>query len=212
MREVLSFLEALVLVLALSVDTFVASFAYGANRIRIPFRSVAVINLICTLMLALSLLAGSLIRPYIPQEITRVVCFSILLILGVVKLCDSTLKAYIRKNRHLRKKVSFSLLHLNFILQIYADPEQADKDASQELSVGEAVSLAVALSLDGLAVGFGAALTSINVWLAVGISLIGGALLMKLGCFIGRKAAEKLSLDLSWLSGVLLMVLAFLKL
>lgn len=211
MQEVLSFLEALILVLALSVDTFVASFAYGANRIRIPFRSVAVINGICTLMLALSLLAGSLIRPYIPTEITKVICFSILLALGIVKLGDSTLKAFIRRNRHIQKKVSFSILHLNFILQIYANPEQADLDASKELSVGEAVSLAVALSLDGLAVGFGAALDRINLWLAMVLSLIGGILLMKLGFFIGRKAAEKIAWDLSWLSGVLLILLACLK-
>lgn len=39
-------LEALLLVTALSVDAFVASFAYGANKIRIPLSSVAVINLI----------------------------------------------------------------------------------------------------------------------------------------------------------------------
>ena len=41
-------LEALLLVVALSLDAFVASFAYGAQRIRIPYSSAAIISVICT--------------------------------------------------------------------------------------------------------------------------------------------------------------------
>ena len=41
-------LEALLLVVALSMDAFVASFAYGAQRIKIPFSSAAIISVICT--------------------------------------------------------------------------------------------------------------------------------------------------------------------
>lgn len=52
-------LEALLLVVALSMDAFVASFAYGAQRIKIPFSSAAIISVICTAMLAVSLLAGA---------------------------------------------------------------------------------------------------------------------------------------------------------
>ena len=37
-------LEALLLVVALSMDAFVASFAYGAQRIKIPFSSAAIIS------------------------------------------------------------------------------------------------------------------------------------------------------------------------
>ena len=64
-------LEALLLVVALSMDAFVASFAYGAQRIKIPFSSAAIISVICTAMLAVSLLAGALLRPFLPQGLTR---------------------------------------------------------------------------------------------------------------------------------------------
>lgn len=57
-------LEALLLVVALSMDAFVASFAYGAQRIKIPFSSAAIISVICTAMLAVSLLAGALLRHF----------------------------------------------------------------------------------------------------------------------------------------------------
>ena len=64
-------LEALLLVVALSMDAFVASFAYGAQRIKIPFSSAAIISVICTAMLAVSLLAGALLRPFLPQGLTQ---------------------------------------------------------------------------------------------------------------------------------------------
>ena len=173
-------LEALLLVVALSMDAFVASFAYGAQRIKIPFSSAAIISVICTAMLAVSLLAGALLRPFLPQGLTRGLCFA--------------------------------LLFLKFILDIYADPEKADRDGSRVLSPAEAASLAVALSLDGLAVGFGAALMQVNVLIVMLFSLAVGMLAVRLGGKIGNRAAQKLSFDLSWFSGALLIVLAILKL
>ncbi len=205
-------LEALLLVVALSLDAFVASFAYGAQRIRIPYSSAAIISVICTAMLAVSLLAGSLLRPFLPQSLTKGLCFAILFLLGLVKLCDSTIKTLIRKHKRMHRQVSFSLFSLKFILDVYADPEKADRDGSRELSPAEAASLAVALSLDGLAVGFGAALMKVNFLMVMLFSLAVGMLAVRLGGKIGNRAAQKLPFDLSWLSGALLIVLAILKL
>lgn len=205
-------LEALLLVVALSLDAFVASFAYGAQRIRIPYSSAAIISVICTAMLAVSLLAGSLLRPFLPQSLTKGLCFTILFLLGLVKLCDSTIKTLIRKHKRMHRQVSFSLFSLKFILDVYADPEKADRDGSRELSPAEAASLAVALSLDGLAVGFGAALMKVNFLMVMLFSLAVGMLAVRLGGKIGNRAAQKLPFDLSWLSGALLIVLAILKL
>ena len=205
-------LEALLLVVALSLDAFVASFAYGAQRIRIPYSSAAIISVICTAMLAVSLLAGSLLRPFLPQSLTKGLCFAILFLLGLVKLCDSTIKTLIRKHKRMHRQVSFSLFSLKFILDVYADPEKADRVGSRELSPAEAASLAVALSLDGLAVGFGAALMKVNFLMVMLFSLAVGMLAVRLGGKIGNRAAQKLPFDLSWLSGALLIVLAILKL
>ncbi len=205
-------LEPLLLIIALSTDAFVASFSYGTNKIKIPFSSVIIINIVCTVMLAISLFFGSILRPYLPEKLIKIICFIILTILGIIKLFDSSIKALIRKHKNIHKKISFSALHLKFILNVYANPEEADKDLSHTLSASEAVSLALALSLDGLAVGFGAALANINCFVAIIFSFILGMLLVMLGCFIGNKLAEKISFDLSWLSGILLIILAILKL
>lgn len=207
----LQFLEVLLLVTALSVDAFVASFAYGSNKIKLPFSSVSVITLISSAALMVSLLVGGLIRTYVPGGMTRTFCFLILFALGITKLFDSSIKSLIRKRR-IRKKLHFSFFHLKFILNIYANPEEADCDASQTLSPKEAVPLAFALSLDGLAVGFGAALTHVNPWEALLCSLAVNTAAIMLGGVSGNKIAEKIPVDLSWLGGALLLVLAFLKL
>lgn len=205
-------LEALLLVVALSLDAFVASFAYGAQRIKIPFSSAAIISVVCTAMLAVSLLAGALLRPHLPQGLTKGLCFALLLLLGLTKLCDSAIKTLIRRHKRMHRKVSFSVFSLKFILDVYADPEKADRDGSRVLSPAEAASLAIALSLDGLAVGFGAALMQVKVFLVMAFSLAVGLLAVRLGGKLGNKAAQSLPFDLSWLSGALLIVLAVLKL
>lgn len=208
----LTALESIMLVIALSTDAFVASFAYGSNKIKIPFASVQIINIACSSILAVSLLLGTIFRQYVPGELTKTICFCILFFLGVARLMDSTIKAIIKSHTDLKKQIKFSMFNLNFILLLYADPEKADVDTSKILSPNEAVSLAIALSLDGLAVGFGAALGNINILETVIFSLIFGTVAVIFGCFLGNKVAEKIPLDLSWLSGVLLIVLAFLKL
>ena len=209
--SLLTTLEAIVLVVALSTDAFVASFAYGSNKIKIPFLSAQIINIVCSFILGFSLLIGNTIRQYIPVGWTPIICFGILFILGIIKLLDSTIKSFIKKHGNLKHKIKFSMFSVHFILQVYATPEEADRDYSKILTAGAAVSLAIALSLDGLAVGFGAALGEINVLQVVLFSLIFGTIAVQLGCWIGNKVAEKIPFNLEWLSGVLLIILAFLK-
>ncbi len=206
-----SLLEAFLLVAAVSLDSFVASFAYGTNKIKIPPLSVAVISVICSGMLAVSLFFGSLLRDYVPEAVTKGICFTILFLLGVVKLFDSAIKMRIRKHK-IDRQMKFSFLSLQVILNVYADPEKADIDRSKVLSPLEAVSVAVALSLDGLAVGFGAGLANIDFFQAVIICLLFSAVTVGIGSLLGRKLAEKTNLNLTWVGGVLLLVLAFLKL
>jgi putative sporulation protein YtaF len=163
-------------------------------------------------MLALSLFLASVISPVLPPLITKIFCFLILFILGVVKLFDSSIKSVIRKHKGVTKQLKFSMFNLNFILNIYADPEDADTDRSRDLSPYEAVSLAIALSLDGLAAGFGAGLVNFSLIGVFAFSIIFGILAILLGCHLGNKVAEKLSVNISWLSGALLAFLGVLKL
>lgn len=211
-NEILSILESIMIVTALSTDAFVASFAYGTNKIKIPFSSVTVINVVCSSILAVSLFFGSLVCGFIPEEITHIVCFLILFILGIVKLLDSIMEEFVKKRRGIDKSFEFSMLHMRFGINMKAEDNKLQVGQSKVLLPGEAASLAIALSLDGLAVGFGAALANSNSIQIVAFSLISDMLAVMAGCYIGNKIAEKICFNLSWLSGLLLMILAFMKL
>lgn len=204
--------EALALVLALSLDAFAASFAYGADRVRIPPVSVAVISGVCSVMLTVSLLAGGWIAAWMPPGLPVLISFLLLLIIGCIRLFDSSLKALIRARRLRERRFQFKLFSLCVILDIYACPQKADRDQSRELSPGEAASLAIALSLDGIAAGFGAGLSSASWILPAFLSLIVSAAAVKLGDLTGQRMARRFPFDLSWLSGVILIFLALLRL
>jgi putative sporulation protein YtaF len=210
--NLISTLEAILIVIALSSDALVASFAYGTNKIKIPFSSVLIINLICSLFLAISLYLGNILRPYIEVNLTKIICFFILFALGLTKLFDSTIKMLIRRYNSISKELKFSMFNFNFILNVYANPQEADTDFSRILSPIEASTLAIALSLDGIAVGFGSAIGNVNSLKLFAFSLISDIIAVMVGFYIGNKVANKIKLDLSWLSGVILIIVAIMKL
>ena len=203
MITILTILEAAAVAAALSADAFAASFAYGSNKIKIPFLSAQIINLICCAILGLSLLAGCGLKQFIPNWLTAIISFILLLIMGLSKLLDSLIKSLIRKYSRQSRNLSFSVKGLHMVLSIYADPQKADRDNSQTISAAEAASLALALSLDGLAVGFGA---------VVICSLVTNTAAICLGSRLGNKAAQKLPWNISWISGAILIILAVSKL
>lgn len=203
--------EIALLVFALSIDSFVACFAYGTNKIKIPFSSVMAIDIISVSIFAIALFLGSTIGNFIPAEITKFICFTILLILGLFKLFDSTFKSFIKKNRDMDKSINFSIFNLNFILQVYVDPEYADCDFSKSISIRESFALSLALSVDALAAGLGVGITNINYTAVLIVFFIFNLIVMLFSSKLGERISDKLSFDISWLSGLLLIVLAVLK-
>lgn len=211
MNVALMLLEAVILASSLSLDAFIASFAYGSDKIKIPFSSVLVIGFVCSGFLGISLFLGALVRPWLSPRISSVICFLILFTIGLIKLLDDLTKTFIRKHGALSKNIRFSLMNFKFVLNVYANPEKADADFSKSISFAEAFTLATALSLDGMAVGFGAALGNVNSAALFFSSLFTGTAAVLLGSWLGNKVADRLRINLAWLSGAILILLAFLK-
>ncbi len=205
-------LEAAAIASALSVDAFAAGFAYGTRRIRLSWHSILVINLICSTVVGLFLGLGSLIAMLIPAGIQRGLCFGLLFALGLVKLLDGIARSAIRKYGNLDGKLKFSLFSLRFVLHVYADPAAVDLDHSKSISVMEAVSLALALSLDGAAVGFGAAMGEVSIAAVVIASLAANQITLLFGSWLGERLSRRFDMPLGWVGGVILLLLAFGKL
>ena len=211
MNTLVMVFQAWMLVLAVGIDAFVCSFGYGSNKIKIPFKSVMVINIVCTLLIAAGLYFGVFINGFLSEGAAEWIAFAILFTLGLIKLFDSAIKGLIRKHNGIDKRLKFSLFNLKFIFKIYADPEEADVDQSKELSPREAMPLAIALGLDGLSVGIGIGLTLINPLLILGLSLVSDIIAVILGAYLGNKLAQKIKFNLSWLTGVVLITIAILE-
>jgi putative sporulation protein YtaF len=202
-------LGAALLALTLSLDAFAAAFAYGCKQIRIPPLSGGLVACICTATTGFSFLVGSVLTPIIPEWVAAGISFAILFVIGMAKLLDSVTKSIIRRYTDINKEIALSLFNFKLILRVYADPESADADVSKHISVREAAVLAVSLSLDGFAVGLGAAMLGFNGWWVVLFSLIANGLALYVGGALGNKAAQSLRFNISWLAGVLLIILAF---
>ena len=205
-------LEACAIALALSVDAFAAGFAYGTKQIRLSWRPILVINLICSAIVGMSLGLGSLVAMLIPAGLQRWLCFGLLFVLGMIKLLDGIARSAIRKYGNLDGKLKFSLFNLRFVLHVYADPAAVDLDHSKSISVAEAVSLALALSLDGVAVGFGAAMSRVSIPAVVSASLAANQVTLLLGSWLGERLSKRFNMSLSWVGGVILLLLAIGKL
>ena len=205
-------LEAFVLAVSLSLDALMVSFAYGSSKIKIPFLSSQIINIVCNLVLGISLYVGTIIRQFLPNSLTTAICFVLLFVLGVIKLLDGVTKSIIRKHSNFNKELRFSMFNIRFILSLYADPEYADVDKSRSISSTEAFTLALALSLDGLTVGFGAAIGNVNALAVFLSSFITNASAIMLGCYAGNRLSRNLNFNFSWASGIILLVLAFMRL
>ena len=205
---VYTIIEALLLVTALSIDTFISSLAYGTNKIKIPFSSAMIINIICSLFLAVSILLGEFFEPYVSENLIQLISFFLLFSLGTIKLFNKKIKELF----NYLKQISLKQSKVNFFMNIYTNPEKADLDTSKSLSSKEAIWLALTLAVDGLSVGFGAGLTNINHFLVIFFTLFSDMIAIYLGCYIGNRIAKKTSFDLSWLSGLILIFLAFSKL
>ncbi|MBD7911668.1 MULTISPECIES: sporulation membrane protein YtaF [Clostridium] len=205
-------IESLLLVLSVCIDAFVASIAYGTNKIEIPILSSIIISSIGSLFLGVSIFAGGFIKDFLPGSLPTLLSFSILMILGIYRLFEGLFKNYIQQKNALDKPLKFKIFDINFVLQVYADETKADFDKSKILTAKESLYLASALSFDSLAVGFGSSLAGGGYIRTIILCFIIGIIIVLLGVFIGKKLLEKSNINLSWLSGVILMILAINKL
>lgn len=204
-----SLIQDIMLVSAVSVDALIAAFSYGAGRIRIPASSAFIISFICSLILTLSIMLSSLLGEMIPDRLCRAAGAGLLTVMGTVSLFQNMLKSALRK-RQGEGGLKFSFFNIDFVICVYLDETKADCDSSKRLSAKEAVTLALALSADSLASGFGAGLGGANILRIALISLAVGLISIGSGSYFGQKAACKKP-RLSWLSGVILIMLGLLK-
>lgn len=200
-------IHSFLLVTALSLDSFLASLAYGTKRIRIPIQSALLISSIGVLFLSISLYTANLLQQFIPPWICSAISFSIFFLIGVSSIFQGTIKRFLKKYK--RKQLEFEYSGILFVLDVYLDETKADSDHSKYLSMKEAAYLAVALSIDSLVSGFAMGISILHPLPVLLISFGMGVFVILFGSFLGKRMVHQRSYDVSWVSGILFMILAF---
>lgn len=173
------FLKEILLIFALTTDSFVVSFSYGMSRTIFPLSLMAAMNLIMSALLGAAVFAGNAMSEILPAVFTAAAGALLLSLIGGYRLVSFF------RNKGRTKQVS-----------------------EEELSKRTAVLLAFVLSADSLAAGIGTGLIqSAGPFLAVG-TFFAGMVMMKTGWFLGYQGRQAAGRDLSWLGGLCLLALA----
>ncbi|MCU6710470.1 sporulation membrane protein YtaF [Paenibacillus sp. J5C_2022] len=232
-------LSVLVLALAVSLDGFGVGVTYGLRRIRIPFVSVLIIACCSGFIIWLSMGAGEWLRGYVSEIAAKAIGAAILIGIGCWALIqlgrsrglheeDSDVGSSLssvdarsldseNRGEGLRRPaatvLSVELKRLGLVIQILRSPQAADVDRSGIISPSEAVMLGVALSLDALGAGLGAALLGLPPIMTAIVIACSSALFLMAGTWLGiRFAARRGMQALSVVPGILLILMGIMKL
>lgn len=206
---ILVIIEALLLAFAISIDTLIACFGYGVSKIKIPFFSAIFITLINTLVLGLSILFGFLLKGAISLTFAKWLSFGLLLSVGIFKLFSELLKMWLAKK--VDKPIKVKVFNFHLMLKVITDSTYADLNKDKKLSILEAISVSLVLALDEIGVGLGVGVQSSAPYIILILNFFTCILSVWLGVFIGKKVSKITKINLSWLGGVLLIILAITK-
>ena len=207
-----TFINALLFSLALSLDSLVAFFGYGMENIKVPFKRLILIITLNTFVLACGLLLGFLLAGAINTSFEKYLSFSLLLITGLCKLFSSLLKIWLNRKSNDKNPIKIKFLDYNLFLSVCLDPVKADLNKDKILSLKESFLIGTILSLDSLGVGIGIGISDSFPYLIIIFSFVIGLIFSFLGNILGKKISKLTKINFSWLSGLILIILAIVKL
>ncbi|SDC97931.1 putative sporulation protein YtaF [Terribacillus halophilus] len=160
------FVGLILLVIAVSLDSFGVGVTYGMRRIRIPFLPLLIIMLCSGLMVLISMTIGSLLSSFISIDFAEIIGSLILVSIGLFSLFHvlrsnnngSVEENVITHNKQEEKEWKIEIKKLGLFITILKKPQRADLDRSGTISAKEALLLGFALALDAFGAGIGAAM------------------------------------------------------
>lgn len=202
-------LPALLLFLtAVSVDSLTAGLTYGTQRVRLRPLACLILIFVPALFITAANRLGSFFCILLPKTALPVLSFTLLTLLGMSKLAESLLRFLTRRYPSLTRNWGLKIKQLNIIFTVYLSPEDANQEDLQVLSAREALLLSLALSLDSVLVGMAFTAGRLPFLPLFLLSALFNLLLFGAGYGFGHLVSSVLRIDLSWLSGLFLLLLA----
>lgn len=223
----MSILSIVLFAVALSFDGFGVGIAYGIKKIRIPLKSLIVISLTSSTAIGFSMLLGSGLTHVISIIAAERIGAVILVIMGGWLLFQSLLS---QEEQIIGKSPETSAIGfqapspmgilieeplfriqikpLGLVVQILRQPVKADLDHSGIISPKEAIFLGLALAMDALGAGIGAAMAGFSILITLFVVGMVKFCLVSFGGFVGRRfCASWLGNWASFIPGIVLILL-----
>ncbi|WP_338832999.1 putative sporulation protein YtaF [Moorella humiferrea] len=176
-------MATLLLAFAASLDGLGVGLSYGLRSIKLPWYSLFIIALVSLTVSFSAMVGGHFIVKVFSPALAGHVGAVILLTLGLALV----LEAYCKEGIPEKAVVKLRLPRLGLVIQNLKEPVKADADSSGSIGGREAFTLGLALALDSMGIGFGAAAAGFSFLLTP--LLLGGSqvLLILVGLCLGRR-------------------------
>lgn len=195
-----SWVAVIIIGIASNLDNAGVGIAYGARKIRIPWQSNLAIAIISFTGTLLSGLFGNLLSLWISPWMGQVIGTIVIVGVGIWVLMQAFQESEPLQDLPSPNNGNFARLLRN--------PEEADRDSSKSISLGESVLLGTALAMNALAGGFHAGVTELNIWYtSLSVGLFSYLLLATSSWFGEKYAAQKLGNRATIISGLLLILI-----
>lgn len=211
---------ALIIALALSLDGFGVGMSYGLKRIRIPLGPMLIIALCSAVAMAVSMLFGHLISPYltfIPPALLGAViligigCFQLIQAVKTNTRAVPAMTGLAAADTDAYKTVlKINLDIFGLVVQILKTPDKADMDGSGSICYKEGLLLGFALSLDTFASGMAATMAGVPVYV-IGLVALTQIFMIGLGQYFTGKMPSAFLNRAKFLPGMVLVIIGSLK-
>ncbi|AOY75031.1 sporulation membrane protein YtaF [Clostridium formicaceticum] len=209
-------IEGLLIAVAISMDSLSVGVAYGIKNIKVPLRSLIILDFISVTLLSFGFFAGNLLTKLVPTVVTEFIGASILVAIGLWFIAQSWLNYKYPKEKvpQLTSIAVISINSLGIAINILRDPSKADLDISGIIDTKEAVLLGIALAIDSLAIGIAVSLSSVFIILfTLLLVAVMNLVFLLSGMFIGRNyIASHLKEKTAFIPGLILLLLGLTRL
>lgn len=203
-----AFAALLLFLTAISIDSLTAGLTYGTQRVLIkPFSYLILICVPAAFITAANRISSHILG-FLPKAALPILSFTVLAILGFSKLSESLIRLLAHRRPSLTRNWGCKIKQINIIFTVYLSPEDANQDDLQILSPKEALLLSLALSLDSVLAGIAFHTEPIPMAALFLLAALFNLLLFAAGYGFGHLISSVLHVDLSWLSGLFLLLLA----
>lgn len=179
-------IPSILLAFSASLDSLIIGIAYGIKNIKIKLGINIIIALIVTLGTFLSMVLGAILSNFIPIYICNYIGAILLILVGLWMTFD-----YFKEQRNLNPKNNDLIESLHYD-EILTNNKTADIDGSGNIELKEAISLALALSINNFALGLGASMSGISIPLTTIFTFIFSIIILIVGLKIGNSFLSKI--------------------